>query len=260
MAIIGLLITLTMGYGITKLSFATGTESYLNQDDAAYAASVDYQKRFGGEANLTVITMDEGHTVAELITNPKNREAIEATSFARCPACAASSIRSWRSISPPTSSRPTRRPRRCRTCSVRSRRDRWPRRSSRLPRPTRPRGRQRVHPRRRCSRSPRRTGSSRNRPGPISCSTTTRARFACPRTRAVFPDDTHAMILTRFDGNLKVDPATTATNTTYDIVENLELDTPRCGRPAPPASPSRSTTTSAAACCSLVLSCWASWC
>ena len=37
-------------------------------------------------------------------------------------------------------------------------------------------------------------------------------------------DDTHAMILTRFDGNLKVDPATEATNTTYDLVSNLKLE------------------------------------
>src|SRR5689334_9530788 len=79
-ALLGLIITLVLGYGITKLSFATGTDSYLNNDEPTYKQSVEYQTRFGGEANLTVITMAKGHTVAELLTNEKNRTAIETTS------------------------------------------------------------------------------------------------------------------------------------------------------------------------------------
>ena len=84
-AVVGLLITLTMGYGVTKLTFATGTDSYLNASDPAYRESIRYQHRFGGEANLTVITMNKGHKVLELITDPANRSAIESTSASiRC--------------------------------------------------------------------------------------------------------------------------------------------------------------------------------
>lgn len=78
-AVLGLLLTLTLGFGITKLTFATGTDSYLNTDDAVYKESIRYQNRFGGEANLTVITMDEGHKVDELTTNPQNMKSIAET-------------------------------------------------------------------------------------------------------------------------------------------------------------------------------------
>src|SRR5262249_44362682 len=59
------------GYGITKLEFATGQDSYLNKSDQVYKDSVKYQDLFGGEAMLTLVTMDEGHKVNELFT-PEN--------------------------------------------------------------------------------------------------------------------------------------------------------------------------------------------
>ena len=62
------LITLVLGAGINKLEFATGQDSYLNKTDQVYKDSVAYQDLFGGQAMLTVISMDEGHTVAELFT------------------------------------------------------------------------------------------------------------------------------------------------------------------------------------------------
>lgn len=225
-AIIGLLITLTMGYGITKLSFATGTESYLNQDDAAYAASVDYQKRFGGEANLTVITMDEGHTVAELITNPKNREAIEATS------AELRKVPGVRGVIDPIVALDL-------SANLISADPAAPTLQNLLGS---------VAARslaKAIEQAPEADKAAREADNAL----TTQKVLAIPEEdrflpkpawtdfllhdnqgeirlsqRAVFPDDTHAMILTRFDGNLKVDPATTATNTTYDIVENLELE------------------------------------
>ncbi len=79
-SVIGLLVTVALGFGITQLKFATGTDSYLNKDEAIYKESTRYQDRFGGEANLSVITMDPGHTVDELVSNPANKRAIEAVS------------------------------------------------------------------------------------------------------------------------------------------------------------------------------------
>lgn len=65
-SIVGLIVTLGLGYGITQLEFATGQDSYLNETDQVYIDNVAYQDLFGGQAMLTVITMAEGHTVTEL--------------------------------------------------------------------------------------------------------------------------------------------------------------------------------------------------
>ena len=70
---VGLAITLLMGLGITKLEFATGQDSYLNKDEQVYKDSVAYQSLFGGQAMLTLFTMDEGKTVADWFT-PENIE------------------------------------------------------------------------------------------------------------------------------------------------------------------------------------------
>src|SRR5215510_5164504 len=69
--VIGLAITLLLGLGITKLEFATGQDSYLNKDEQVYKDSVAYQDLFGGQAMVTLFTMDEGQTVADLFT-PEN--------------------------------------------------------------------------------------------------------------------------------------------------------------------------------------------
>ena len=65
-ALVGLIVTLVLGFGITRLEFATGQDSYLNKDEQIYTDSVAYQSLFGGQAMLTLVTMDEGHTVDEL--------------------------------------------------------------------------------------------------------------------------------------------------------------------------------------------------
>ena len=67
-SLIGLVVTVGLGFGITRLDFATGQDSYLNTDEQVYIDNVDYQELFGGQAMLSVITMDEGHTVDELFT------------------------------------------------------------------------------------------------------------------------------------------------------------------------------------------------
>jgi len=65
-ALVGLIITLVLGFGITKLDFATGQDSYLNKGEQTYKDSVAYQDLFGGQAMLGVITMDDGHTIDEI--------------------------------------------------------------------------------------------------------------------------------------------------------------------------------------------------
>ncbi|HEX6567534.1 MAG TPA: MMPL family transporter [Acidimicrobiales bacterium] len=67
----GLAITLVLGLGITKLDFATGQDSYLNKDEQVYKDSVAYQDLFGGQAMVSLFTMDEGQTVVDLFT-PEN--------------------------------------------------------------------------------------------------------------------------------------------------------------------------------------------
>jgi hydrophobe/amphiphile efflux-3 (HAE3) family protein len=73
-AVVGLLLTVGLGLGITRLEFATGQDSYLNKDEQVYKDSVQYQDLFGGQAMLGMITMDEGHTVDELFDEDSQRQ------------------------------------------------------------------------------------------------------------------------------------------------------------------------------------------
>jgi hydrophobe/amphiphile efflux-3 (HAE3) family protein len=70
-SVVGLLVTLMLGFGVTRLDFATGQDSYLNKDEEVYIDSVAYQDLFGGQAMLTLYTMDEGTQVLDLFT-PEN--------------------------------------------------------------------------------------------------------------------------------------------------------------------------------------------
>jgi uncharacterized protein len=65
---IGLAITLVLGLGATKLDFATGQDSYLNKDEQVYEDNVAYQDLFGGQAMLTLFTMEDGSNVVDLFT------------------------------------------------------------------------------------------------------------------------------------------------------------------------------------------------
>ena len=76
-SVIGLLVTLILGFGITRLQFSTGQDSYLNKSDTVYKDNVKYQRLFGGQAMLTLVTMDKGHTVNELFT-PANQAKFRA--------------------------------------------------------------------------------------------------------------------------------------------------------------------------------------
>jgi len=75
-AVAGLAITLVFGFGATKLEFATGQDSYLNRDEQIYTDNVAYQDLFGGQAMVTLFTMDEGADVVDLFT-PANLATLE---------------------------------------------------------------------------------------------------------------------------------------------------------------------------------------
>ncbi|HTL86984.1 MAG TPA: MMPL family transporter [Acidimicrobiia bacterium] len=66
--LIGAVLTLGFGFGITKLEFSTSQNNYLNKSDQVYKDNVAYQNLFGGEAMVTLLTMDPGHKVNELFT------------------------------------------------------------------------------------------------------------------------------------------------------------------------------------------------
>jgi hydrophobe/amphiphile efflux-3 (HAE3) family protein len=70
-AAIGLVFTIVVGFGITKLEFATGQDSYLNKDDAVYQDNIEYQDLFGGQAMLSVFSMTDGETIDTMFT-PEN--------------------------------------------------------------------------------------------------------------------------------------------------------------------------------------------
>ncbi|HTN99619.1 MAG TPA: hypothetical protein VL068_02990, partial [Microthrixaceae bacterium] len=75
-AAIGLVFTIVVGAGITRLEFATGQDSYLNSDSQIYKDNVAYQKLFGGQAMLSSIVMEGDAKVEDLFT-PEGRKTME---------------------------------------------------------------------------------------------------------------------------------------------------------------------------------------
>jgi hydrophobe/amphiphile efflux-3 (HAE3) family protein len=67
-ALVGLLVTLVLGYGATRLTFATGQDSYLNQDEKVAIDNVAYQNEFGGDAMLVLVTAKPGKTLDDVVT------------------------------------------------------------------------------------------------------------------------------------------------------------------------------------------------
>jgi hypothetical protein len=76
-SIVGLLLTVVLGFGITRLEFATGQDSYLNTDDQVYIDNVRYQELFGGQAILVLFTMPDGRTISDLMSTD-NQEQMDA--------------------------------------------------------------------------------------------------------------------------------------------------------------------------------------
>jgi len=78
-SIIGLLVTVALGLGITQLEFATGQDSYLNKGDQVAKDNVAYQDLFGGQIMIVLFTMDEGSTVVDLASGANRETILEAT-------------------------------------------------------------------------------------------------------------------------------------------------------------------------------------
>jgi uncharacterized protein len=78
-AICGLLVTILLGFGITKLRFTTSNSDYLNTNDPAWINNVNYEKVFGGDPMAVLFTMKPGTTVDNLLTK-KNIAAFKTIS------------------------------------------------------------------------------------------------------------------------------------------------------------------------------------
>ena len=72
-AVVGLVLTLALGYGITQLEFATGQDSYLNSDDQVYIDVTFWNElstRFGADGEFAqpyVLAHEYGHHVQDLL-------------------------------------------------------------------------------------------------------------------------------------------------------------------------------------------------
>jgi hypothetical protein len=67
-AIVGLVVTMALGFGIVKLRFTTSNSDYLNNNDPAWINNVNYEKVFGGDPMAVLFTMKPGTTVDNLLT------------------------------------------------------------------------------------------------------------------------------------------------------------------------------------------------
>jgi hydrophobe/amphiphile efflux-3 (HAE3) family protein len=67
-AVVAALITVALGFGITKLEFTTGQNNYLNSDSQVYQDNVAYQSLFGGQAMISVFTVQPGRKMSDLFT------------------------------------------------------------------------------------------------------------------------------------------------------------------------------------------------
>jgi len=65
---IGLVVTLVLGAGLTRLDLKTGNASYLNRNDPASVDASRYQAAFGGDPILVMITMAPNRTSDDLFT------------------------------------------------------------------------------------------------------------------------------------------------------------------------------------------------
>ncbi|NLA36333.1 MAG: MMPL family transporter [Actinobacteria bacterium] len=224
--VVGLLLTLTFGFGASKLTFATGTDSYLNNDDPLYVTSVDFADRFGGDANLTVIEMDEGHTVAELATNPRNAEQLQAAAEKLRAVDGMLAVVDFHTTLEFTNAMISSSPENPTTASLLDS----------------------IGARALLDAIDRSEGEDKAAREADNAATVDRV-VPIPEServigepawtefllydnagnirlsqQMVIPDERHAMIIARFEGNLDVDSATAATNEAYDIVSGLDLE------------------------------------
>ncbi len=70
-AVVGVLLTIGLGYGMVRLKFVTSNSSYLDANNVAQVDSLKYEKVFGGDLMATTFTMKPGTTIDNLFT-PQN--------------------------------------------------------------------------------------------------------------------------------------------------------------------------------------------
>jgi hydrophobe/amphiphile efflux-3 (HAE3) family protein len=73
---ISLVVSVVLAFGATRLTFATGQDSYLNQDSQIAIDNEEYQDLFGGEAMLTAFEVPEGQSILDMFT-PENIAELE---------------------------------------------------------------------------------------------------------------------------------------------------------------------------------------
>ena len=74
-AVVGLLVTVVLGAGMVKLTFATDNSSYLNANDPTLTTNNRYEALFGSDPIVTIFAMRPGTTVDNLFT-PANQAAM----------------------------------------------------------------------------------------------------------------------------------------------------------------------------------------
>ena len=80
--IVVVLVTIGLGFGLKRLDFATGQNSYIDPASQVAKDNERYQNLFGGENMVVLFTVDEGKTVVDLFT-PRTSPSSE-RSKSRC--------------------------------------------------------------------------------------------------------------------------------------------------------------------------------
>ena len=62
------LVTIGLGFGLKKLDFATGQDSYIDPSSQVAKDNERYQKLFGGESMVVLFTVDQGKSIVDLFT------------------------------------------------------------------------------------------------------------------------------------------------------------------------------------------------
>ena len=66
--IVVVLVTIGLGFGLKKLDFATGQDSYIDPSSQVAKDNKNYQTLFGGESMVVLFTVDEGKSIVDLFT------------------------------------------------------------------------------------------------------------------------------------------------------------------------------------------------
>jgi uncharacterized protein len=71
------ILTALLALGLRNLEFATGQDSYLNPDEQIAIDNEEYQDLFGGQAMVTLFTAEGDGDLVDLLADPANRGQIE---------------------------------------------------------------------------------------------------------------------------------------------------------------------------------------